>query len=201
MAIEIGRIRVITSGWQGGPGMSQLYFTGSTPGLIIAGESLIAVTAARTLYNALRYLFPSAWSAQVQPVVQVIEATTGAIIREEGVAAPAVTTGSASGAWGSTASGLLLSWHTSAVFGRKLLRGRTFMTPVAASQYDTTGQLTSGAATTAQGVAAAYAAAGSYYPCVWHRPHPLPTSANGGFGTISAVSVDTKETILRSRRD
>jgi hypothetical protein len=201
MSIEIGRIKVVTTGWIGGPGLSQLYFTGATAGTVTNADAVNAAAAVRAFYFALVAWNANGWTATVQPVVQVIEATTGALIREEAITAPALVTGTGGASWGSTSSGVVASWHTSSVFGRHLLRGRTFLTPLYASSINTSGQITAAVVTGVQAAGATLVASAAANMVVWHRPHPLSSSANGGYGDMTACSVSAVEGILRSRRD
>lgn len=201
MAIEIARIKVVTSGWLGGPGLSQLYCTGSTAGTVTLSDCNAAAAAVNTFYSALVAQFPNAWSAQVEPIVQVIEATTGALIREQPITPIAPPSGSAGGSWGPTATGAIATWHTSSVFGRHLLRGRTFLTPLMAGSYNSSGQLTAGTVSTIQAAGATLAGLSTARMVVWHRPHPTSASANGGYGQMVGCTVSATEAVLRSRRD
>ena len=201
MSIEIGRIKIVSSGWIGAPGLSQMYFTGATAGTVSLSDCNAAAAAVRAFYQNLTAYYPSAWTAQVQAVVQIIEATTGALIREQAITPVAVCSGTGLAGFGPTATGPLASWHTSAVFGRKLLRGRTFLGPMGPAAYNTSGQITGTYVTGIQASGAALVSTAAANMVVWHRPHPLSTSANGGYGAMVACTVSSLEATLRSRRD
>jgi hypothetical protein len=201
MSIEIGRIRVVTAGWIGGPGLSQLYFTGATAGTVTAGDCANAAAAVRAFYMNLSGYYHTSWTAIVDPIIQVIEATTGALIREQAITPPATVTGTGVTGYGPTSTGPLASWHTSSVFGRHLLRGRTFLGPMQPGAYNTSGRINGVYVTGIQAAGAALAALATASMVVWHRPHPLSTSANGGYGQMTGCSVSDSPATLRSRRD
>ena len=146
MTQEIARIKVVTTGWIGAPGLSQFYFSPTTGTVITPADALNAAAAVRSFYFAIHGNYPTTWTATVQPVVQVIEATTGALLREVAVTPPATVPGITGSAYGATASGIVASWHTSMVFGKHLLRGRTFLLPNIPACFNTQGQIDSGSA-------------------------------------------------------
>jgi len=199
VSIEIGRIKIVSTGWTGGPGLSQLYFTGATSGTVSNSDAVNAAAAVRTFYNSCSSQFPTWMSFQVQGTVQVLEATTGALIREETITPPTVVNGSAASTVGPTATGILVQWHTAAVFAGRLLRGRTFLVPVKPDAYNTTtGRVSASSITAVQAAGAILAALATSKMVVWHRPVAAGT---GGFGTMTGCSVPDTEAILRSRRD
>lgn len=199
MVNEIGRIKVVTSGWTGGPGLSQLYFTGATHGTVTNGDCVTAAAAVNAFYASTQGYYPTTWSNAVDGTVQVIDATTGALLREETITPPAPNGGTGGTSWGSTASGILVAWHTGAVFGRRLLRGRTFCTPVSANAYGANGQVLVAARAAFAAAGATLAVKTPWSMVVWHRPSP--GGSNGGYGTMTGASSPVAEAILRSRRD
>lgn len=201
MAIEIARLRVITGGWVGGPGLSQIYFTGPTGPTVTLADANSAAAAVRSYYNTIRNAFSNAWTADVQPLVQVIEATTGALIREIAITPLLQVPGSGGVSFGPTATGAISSWHTGVVVGRKLLRGRTFLTPLTNTAYNSGGSLDATSAAALQVAGQAMIAAAGQRFVVWHRNGPAAGSSDGQYATMSACSVSTKECVLRSRRD
>lgn len=201
MAIEIARVKAVTNGWIGGPGLSQFHFSHAGGGSITTVDCSNAAAAVRAFYLSLAGIWTTGWTCDVQPVVQVIEATNGALIREEGVTPPAQVEGAGGSTWGPTATGILATWHTSSVFGTRMLKGHTFLTPIVAAGYNTSGQVTSSMASATQAAGATLLGLAAPHFCVWHRPHPTVDAANGGFGDVTACSVSSKEAMLRSRRD
>lgn len=201
MAILLGRVRVIMGGWQGAPGLSQMYFRGAVPGAFDATDALNAVTAVHTFWTGVRSNFANSVTAQVQAVVSVIEATTGALVAEIQVAPPAVVVGSGGASYGPISSGASIYWHTTSVFNDRLLRGRTFLSPLIAGSYNASGAVSAIPLAAIKATADALVASASADMVVWHRPFPTKAAANGGYGSATGATVSDKASVLRSRRD
>jgi len=201
VALEVGRIKVVTQGWVGGPGLSQLHFVPTTGVVLVVGDCNAAAAAVTAFYANLVAYYPSGWTAQVQPVVQIFEASTGALLREQAITPVSVVSGSGSGSWGPTATGAVAVWHTSAVINGRLLKGRTFLNPLIASSYNSSGRLSGTVQTGIQSSGAVLAALSTPIMAVWHRPFPNAAAANGAVGHMSGCTVPDAESMLRSRRD
>jgi hypothetical protein len=89
---------------------------------------------------------------------------------------------------------------TGVVVGTRLLRGRSYIGPMAVvtnlNGVPTAASKTS--LTTAGGSLLTGATASA--PVVWHRPDPV-THTGGIIQTVTGVAVDSKYWIMRSRRD
>lgn len=196
----LARIRTITSGWQGGPGLTQMFFGSPTTGGFTQSDVDAAAAAVRSFFYNARSCFPTAWSAQVQGDVEILDPTTGALTGLMQVTTTPAPVGGLSGNWGPTACGAAVTWRSSSVIGRRLARGRTFMTPLQAGCYDTTGVLTSTATSALQTAGAGLIADTASQLVIWHRPTKKAPSGGQYTATMSA-SCTGMPVVLRSRRD
>jgi hypothetical protein len=200
MADELGRVHVVLTGFTGAPGLMYFHWQGSTPGVFSTADATAAVAAVRTFLNANVTAFGAGVTLQVQSPVDVINWITGALVRIEAATGVTQVVGTGTGNV-LIAEGPLIQWITQTVLNRRLLRGRTFMTPAATGAIGGTGAVAAGIITTM--VAAGNALIGTasvQYSC-WHRPKPFKTGNNGTVAAIVACTVPQKVAVLRSRRD
>lgn len=200
MAAPLGRVQVILSGFTGSPGLMQFYWNGAAPGAFTNADATAATAAVRTMLAAITAAFPASAGMQVQSAVEVIEATTGALISIAASTPVAVVTGTGGGDT-NVATGPLIQWFTGTVVGRRLLRGRTFLTPSAGTAINSGGSVQTSLQTTILAATATYIASAPAQPVIWHRPVPYATGTNGVAGVITAAQVPVKVAVLRSRRD
>src|SRR5665647_270653 len=141
MVAPLGRVQAVGTGLPGSPDLWNFYWNGAVAGVFDAADATAAIAAVRTLFNSVSLCFQSAHSIQVSPIVEVFEATTGALISTVTGTAVAAVIGTGTGT-PLTAEGPLLQWHTGLVVGRKLLRGRTFLVPSMSGTLDLSGSVT-----------------------------------------------------------
>lgn len=184
----LDRYRVLWSGFPGGPGVSTFY---NVPGNNLLDElhTFFAAIADR-LPNNVTLTFPNAGDS--------IEDTTGAIVGSWSVAAQANVVGSGATVYAAPV-GVHVRWLTNTIINGRKLQGRTFIVPVI-------GQETAQGAPDAVLVNDVKAAADALVAVVgglsiWHRPFPNPAAANGASGPVTGAVVQTKFSVLRSRRD
>lgn len=89
-----------------------------------------------------------------------------------------------------------MRWITGAVIGGRKLRGRTFLVPFLADQFDTSGTINNTTVTTHQTAGNVLAATGKLQ--IWKRPSP--GGSNGTSALVTAAVMPDKVTSLRSRR-
>jgi hypothetical protein len=200
MVAPIGRVQVIMTGFTGAPGLMQFYWNGAAPGVFTNADATAATAAVRALIDGCKAAITTSAGMQVQAAVEVIEATTGALIGIRAATPVALVTGTGSTTV-LTAEGPLLQWFTDTVVGRRLLRGRTFFTPSAASAINTSGTVNVTVIASMLTAAATYIASAPAQPVIWHRPVPYATGSNGVAAVIVSSQVPAKVAVLRSRRD
>jgi len=196
----IGRVQTVLTGFAGGPGLINLYWNGASPGAFTGTDATAAIAAVHTLMGGLAAAFASGVALQVQPVVEVLEATNGQVISLVAGTPVASVAGAQSGQM-LLAEGPLIQWFTGVVVGRHLLRGRTFLTPAASGDLDSGGVVSAALIAILVAAGATYIAHTGQQPVIWHRPKPYGTGTNGEAAVVTACSVQNKVAVLRSRRD
>jgi hypothetical protein len=98
--------------------------------------------------------------------------------------------------------GARVNWKTSTLHGRRLIKGATFLVPLAGVGFGTDGSISPGLKSALDNGAASYLTAmtgATLYPVVWHRPAKGATS--GGLdGIVFAGITSLTPAGLRSRR-
>ena len=200
MANELGRVRAIASGYTGAPGLTQFYFQGSTPGTFSNADATAAVAAVKTYLEAVKSVFATGTTIQVQSAVDVVDWVSGALVGNR--AATGVTVVICSGLGiRLVAEAALVQWYTQTVVGRRLLRGRTFLSPMGANMLASDGSVLGTTVSTVVAAGNALIATPTVTLSTWHRPVPFRTGNNGTCAAIISNQVPNKVAILRSRRD
>jgi|SRR6478672_5842182 len=191
------RIRVQTSGWTGGPGVSTFYI--SNAGTEDATTAQAGVDGLSDAWDEITALFPTGWTATVIPAVDQITTATGAVIATTTIT-PWTKTGASGAGFGPLASGGCVTWLTDTFLSGRRLKGRTFVSPVASEFADADGTPKPGMLTGLNGFGASWSAwrDGATSPVVWHRP---VGGTGGASDSIVSYSVRDQFAVLRSRRD
>jgi len=200
MAAPIGRVRVVLSGFAGAPGLMQFYWNGATAGTFTTADATAATAAVRTFLINASLALSNLVTMTFDPTVEVLEATTGALISVVPASPVAPIGGLATGVV-LVAEGPLVQWVTTTVVGRRLLRGRTFLTPSTAGAINATGLVQPTVQAGVISAGNAYIATTPQKPVIWHRPVPFGTGTNGIAGEIVGCGCPAKVAVLRSRRD
>jgi hypothetical protein len=185
------------------PGYSVFHFRDfSAGGEPTAAQALVAVDKVRAFFDAIKVYLPAIVSVQVSGEVPVIEDTTNTMTDIFTPAAPAVVTGTASGAAAYSAPvGAVVTWRTGVVRNGRVIRGRTFLVPLSSSAFQSDGTL---GATPHSVILAAAAAlrdqAGDGDLGVYARP-TAPGATDGEWAAATGHSVPDMGAVLRSRRD
>lgn len=193
--MAISRITAEWSGFRGAPGYSNFYFDGE----LEAGTTAeVAGSAIRSFFFEIRSELPSTVNIQVNPSAEIIDEATGQILSVIDYASPAGMAGLGEGGY-SAASGAVVNWNTAAYVNGRRVRGRTFVVPLSAGSYDSSGDLTSSALTDLRAAATDHVGrVPEAPPCVWHRP---VNGAGGSAHVITSATVPDLGAVLRSRRD
>lgn len=199
------RVRSRWSGFSGAPGYTVMHFrdfgTGDTGGSDPnAADAAAAVARVRTFMGSVSAICPPVVQIQVEGDVDLINSDNGQLIESYSVTPPSSVTGAATGGY-SAASGAVVNWRTSVIRNGRRIRGRSFLVPLASSQYGNDGLLIPTALTRLRDAADALRITTSSPDlCVFARP----TTAGGTDGTLAVVtgsSVPSMVAVLRSRRD
>lgn len=200
MVAPIGRVQAVLTGFTGAPGLMQFYWNGAAPGAFTGADATAAIAAVRALLLGCASAISTTVAIQVQPAVEVVEATTGQLISVVPGTAVASVAGTSGGSM-LAAEGPLLQWYTALVVGRRILRGRTFLTPSGTGSVQANGQVTAAVAAACTAAGTTYLGSAPAQPVIWHRPIPFLTGGNGVASPIVSAVVPLKVAVLRSRRD
>jgi hypothetical protein len=186
MAI-LRRVPVVWTGQTGLPGLSVFYSL----------QADDATAALGTFFNSIKGSFVSPLSWAVPSSGDSIESTTGTLTGAW-TGGTAATVGASGGGVYPAGTGGIIRWLTGMVRNGRKFQGRTYLTGISGSQYDTDGTIL--AASVTQWNTAAATLAGSGLLQLWGRP----TTPGGSDGIVhpilAGVAVD-KVTSLRTRRN
>jgi hypothetical protein len=190
------RVTTRWSGFTGAPGYSVMHFSAFEATAAAAQD---AVDAVRVFFDSVKGHLPSIVSLQVLSDVEIVQEDNGQLLDiVTAPVAPLVVNGSVAGAY-SAPSGAVIHWLTNTVSNGRRVRGRTFLVPLANSQYEANGTLLATTVTSITNAAVALINDLDTALVVYGRPSP-----NGVDGFIAAASgarVPDMACVLRSRRD
>lgn len=201
--MSIGELHVTQHGDIGGNGIARFHF--HTPGEIdftpVNAQS--AAAALQAFYSTLKASYPSSITIQVESDFKILDALTGQL---EGVGSistplPPIVGGGSSASYAG-GSGGRVNWKTGQVMDGRLMRGCTFIIPLASATYASSGGLLSTTQQVLLGAGnklVADALAADVPLVVYRRPKALQTTG-GATGEVIAAAVSTTPSALRSRR-
>jgi len=201
---SIQRVRCDWTGFIGQPGVSTFY--------AVAASTL--VPQLRTFFDAIKLLLPTDVNIQVEGSGDELESTTGALTGSWTTTTPASVQGASANVY-SAVSGALVQWKSDTVLSGRRLRGHTFIVPLVAVGYDTSGQVLSTFRTSLNAAAAALVLAAGSNMLLYQRPrvaapaytdrkgvvHPAIVARGGGYGPVVTGTSRAIVTELKSRRD
>jgi hypothetical protein len=197
---RMGRVRISTSGWSGGPGLNTFYFVNRVDPLTWGSQDTEDVlTRVQAALNAYKQNWPSFVAAQVNQAVDVLNPENGQLL--ESTFGTGQTYIQATG--GTTclpiAAALCMTLLTNDVVGGHRVRGRAFFSPIASgADNDGTPTGTQTGRVVTLGDSLRSVSVGNQNLVVWHRPK----SGGGGSAHVtSSIICRDKFAVLRSRRD
>lgn len=200
MTSPIFKIKSVSMGWQGGPGYSQHFFSSPTTGDPTQADVDAAAAAVRAFWFASKNYYSINWHVDVKTDVEVLDATTGHLTGLMALSSTPATVAGSGGNYGPVTSGAAVTWRSNVVMGRRLARGRTFMTPLALNAYDTTGLLLTTACDVLKSAGQGLINDTASNLVIWHRPSKASPSG-GAYTAALTASCSTEPVVLRSRRD
>lgn len=184
---SLRRVPVVWTGLTGLPGLSVFYCASADD----------VTTNLGTFFNAIKGSFVSPLSWSIPASGDEIDEATGTLTGSWTGGTAASIGASGSGAYPAGTGGMI-RWTTGQIVNGRKFQGRTFLTGIMSSQYDTDGTILAASLTTWQSAASALVAPGKLR--LWHRPSS-PGAADGtSRAVVAGVAVD-KVTSLRSRRN
>lgn len=197
---EIGRLKINWTGFIGAPGYTNLYFRDFTAGTLDQAMADGFTAKVDTWLDAWVSSLPATVSILVDPTVDVLEETTGALTNFMTVSPDTARVGSGAGTYAAPA-GAVVNWSTNGIENGRRVRGRTFMVPLTSAAMQSDGTIATASLTALRAATATLiTGTGSGDLGVWHRP-TTPGGTDGAWYVVSAFNLPDKIAILTSRRD
>lgn len=189
----IHEIQIVSSNFPGAPGYTNLYFATD-----VSSDGAAQFAAAFQFLQGISSFFPASWSGKINPSGRVLEETTGALGRftTAPVGQRAPVPGGAGGSFGAGVAGAVIGWSSVTINRGRLVRGRTFLVPLAAAVYEENGTLRDDSlgVMTQVGVSLIDSATGFG---IWSRPR---LGTGGKLAVATSVRVNDQAAFLSSRR-
>lgn len=197
---EIGRLRFVSTGYGGAPGLNTFYFFPSGGSTFTATDAANARAAVEAFFTAAKPVLSNNYTVTSDGLCDRIDVSSGAIVGSVNPGTPVAVAGSGGVNYGPLASAACISWITGFQVGRRLLRGRSFISPLANPAFGGDGRLTASAVSTLSSAGNALIAAASADLAIWHRPKPLTSGNNGQASSAITLKINQNGAVLRSRR-
>jgi hypothetical protein len=198
---EMARVTINWTGFLGAPGYTNLYFSEFTTGGDIT-QTVVddAVDRTHTWIQAWDDGLPNTVTLTIDPSVEVIEDTTGDLLRFY-TATPGTPNVGGSTMPYSAASGACINWYTDGVRNGRRVRGRSFMVPIGSNGMENNGTLNGTALGTWRTATDLLIASFENSTLgVWSRPS-APAATDGIWHKTTSMTIPDKAAVLRSRRD
>lgn len=195
--------RVVTSmtGFNGGPGVNVLNFSGGTLGDNWSQEGIDGLyDEVVSLYTSWLEAFLNTISITVDPVIDIFEDNTGDLVGTFGVTEPSASlVGTGSSLSIARSQCICVAYYTDMFVAGKRLKGRSFLGPISAAVLDTNGDVNSAVRAAAPGRFTALTSGVGPRLAVWHRPSNA-TGSDGYYGDVVSVIARARVTNLRTRQ-
>lgn len=191
---EVALVQFRTIGFPGNPGFTTL------AGVLADGaDPAPFVTAARTFMSDVSQVFPTLWSASVEPTVSIVSEGSGALVRyyTPTAAQRAPIQGILGNSFGAGVAGAVVGWTTGEVVRARRVRGRTFLVPLSNQAYESDGTLLFTVITALQDAAQIFINSASGL-AIYARPR---LGVGGIAAVVLSARVNDKAAYLSSRRD
>lgn len=194
------RVRAVSQGWTGGPGLSTFYF-GQNSSTDVDDATMADDVSERVhaVFASHTAIWPTNWTVQVSNEVDILSPATGNLVATFTATGLGLVTGTSSNPMGPAAAGVCINQNTPDFIDGRRVRGRTFLVPVIRAG-DSDGTPDSGVVNSAidfgQDLITPIEEGPSWV--VWHRPKG---ATPGSYHHITGVTVKDRFSVLRSRRD
>lgn len=192
--VNLLRTRAVWTGFPGAPGYTNWFWDYE------AGTPADASDAANSMYSFFDQItgqLPQDVIINISEEGAVVDDATGKQVDIVALASQSTVTGVGAGPY-SAPSGCAVRWNTAGVVGGRLVKGHSFIVPLANLAYQTDGSLASAAVTALQNAADASIATQALPRVVYSRP--TATRPLGVFSPITTASIPDRAAVLRSRR-
>jgi hypothetical protein len=199
---RIIRVKINWTGFQGGPGYSNLYFEPvpeSDPWTTINVQA--AVDKTQTWLATWRTALPATVVTGIDSQVAELDEQSGNIESFFTAAVVTPAPGTQAGTY-SAPSGACVNWTTGGVRNGRRVRGRTFMVPISSFAMSPDGTFENTFLGNWRAAAATFTGdSNGNRLVVWARPTPGALIPDGGAYDVIGSSINDKAAVLTSRRD
>jgi hypothetical protein len=190
---DIHRVRITSSGFPGGPGVTTFY--GSDGAALLPALKGLCADFAAYMPSSVVFAYPV--------VGDIIDPLTGELTGEWTADARAGDTGTGDGSYAAPA-GVVIDWETGSILDGHRLRGRSFFVPMIGVAFQSDGTVAGDVLSALNSSVNTHQTAMVGNLLVWHRPRAVstahPVARDGGFADVSSGHVPDKAAVLRSRR-
>lgn len=183
---DLRRVEVVWSGAWGLPGVSVFY----------SADPDDATAGLAAFFSSISNRFPNSLTWSCGTSGDTVDVATGTLTGEWTGGTAINQTGSGGTGAYAAGTGAYVQWGTPLIVGGRRLKGRTFLAPLLASEYQADGSITAACLTTLNTAAATLEALGKIV--IWHRPSP--GGSNGIAATVTSGNVPDQVTSLKTRR-
>lgn len=199
---QVAEIAWNVDGDIGGIGVSRFRFCRQDSADFTGADIEAAANATQNVLGAATAYTPSGITWTCNPEVNVYDAATGLVAPPWVITAvPSPITGLGSGGHGA-GLGARINWKTDTISNRRLIKGATYIVPLASAAFDSGGGVAAAVQTGLNTGTTAYLAAmaaASLNAMIWHRPKKGTTSG-GITGVVIVGRCSPTPAGLRSRR-
>jgi hypothetical protein len=206
---NIGRVRVVFTGWPGSPGLATHFFHLDSM-WNWAGYKQEVLNGVGAAYAGFTTYMADTEFFDVQPEVDIIDDTDGSLVETQ-MGTTVHGQGDDTTGQGAIATGFCLTWRTQGIVNSKHVRGRTFVVPVGHICADDNGTPTDASLVAAGTLATGLTNGLSPYGdlVVWARPvteemhtkNPKLVVREGSSHIVTDCTITDQFAVLRSRRD
>lgn len=202
---QLYRVKARWSGFSGAPGYSIFHFRDfNTPdpgnGDGTTEDATAAVARVTTFFATLTAAIPDAVVVTVETEVDVIDDASGELVNSLQATGGGAVQMESGGSYLAPA-GAVVNWRTAGIRKGRRIRGRTFLVPLASSNFNSAGVLIPTAQNVIQTAANNLASqTGSPDLAIFARPSSSALS-DGTSAVVTGASVPSIAAVLRSRRD
>ena len=194
------RVKINWTGFVGSPGYTNLNFEHIVDGAWTQPEVDAAVAQVQTWVTAQRPFLPPSVVVGIDPAVSEHNEQTGDIENFFTATPAAAAAGTSTSTTFTSGAGYCISWSTGGVRNGRRVRGRTFVVPIASSQYETDGSLLNASITTWRNAANALATDANNVRLGIFAHTPGAIIPDGGIYDVTSVNIKDRPAFLTSRR-
>jgi hypothetical protein len=196
---EMLKFTVNWTGFVGAPGYTNLYVRDFSEGDVNQTMADSFTLRLDAFLDSFQAHIPQAVNYLIDPTLEVVEDTTGELLRFMTITPDTARVGAGTGNYAAP-SGAVVNWYTNFVRNGRRMKGKSFIVPLVSTAYESNGTLGSSFLTAIRAAANTLVTApGDGRLGVWGRP-TTPGGTDGIWAFAETSSVPDMAAVLRSRR-